>query len=314
MSLGDHEVFVKVIPLTKRQADHPYTTANHDQLPVWYNYGVGSAGFNPFRELAACEKTTGWVREGLTNSFPLLHHQRILELPEQEDQSETFDTYAASWNDSEAIKQYMIQRQEATHFLVLCLEKLTPLSEWFFSNQPQVEDLLPKAIETIRLLHKNQMIHFDAHALNWLTDGRDLMLTDFGLALDQDFDLSAEELEFFKTHKYYDYGQALDTVSNVTLPNYFSLSQEQQADINQALDCGPDNFPEFLYRITRDALDLHTRQLLVLSESEHRLFSRLQGVIDLTNEFFHTLKTGEKKLGVYPETELKAELEKLGVI
>jgi hypothetical protein len=48
------------------------------------------------------------------------------------------------------------------------------------------------------------MLHFDLHFHNVLTDGEQLYVTDFGLALCSGFDLSAAERGFFERHQLYD--------------------------------------------------------------------------------------------------------------
>ncbi len=48
------------------------------------------------------------------------------------------------------------------------------------------------------------LMHFDAHFENILTDGKQLYLSDFGLALSSKFDLTPAETEFLKQHQSYD--------------------------------------------------------------------------------------------------------------
>lgn len=55
------KVFVKKIPVTKLESENMFSTKNLYRLPLYYNYGVGSAGFGAFRELALHIKTTNWV-------------------------------------------------------------------------------------------------------------------------------------------------------------------------------------------------------------------------------------------------------------
>jgi hypothetical protein len=71
-------VFVKRIPLTDLELAHPQQTSNLFGLPSFYQYGVGSAGFGAWRELAAHQRATDWVLTGQCASFPLLHHWRIV--------------------------------------------------------------------------------------------------------------------------------------------------------------------------------------------------------------------------------------------
>ena len=55
-----------------------FSTKNLYDLPTYYQYGVGSAGFGVFRELVANIKTTNWVLQGAIANFPLLYHARII--------------------------------------------------------------------------------------------------------------------------------------------------------------------------------------------------------------------------------------------
>lgn len=76
--LGRTKVFVKTVPVTDLQCEHMYSTRNLYRLPAYYSYGVGSAGFGPFREVAFHIKTTNWVLEGAIENFPLMYHHRLL--------------------------------------------------------------------------------------------------------------------------------------------------------------------------------------------------------------------------------------------
>lgn len=73
-------VFVKRVPLTELELrpHHVRSTANLFGLPVFYQYGIGSAGFGAWRELAAHTLTTDWVLTGAYPDFPVLHHWRVL--------------------------------------------------------------------------------------------------------------------------------------------------------------------------------------------------------------------------------------------
>ena len=51
IELKQSKVFIKRIPLTHLEYNQMFSTKNHYDLPSYYNYGVGSAGFGAFREL-----------------------------------------------------------------------------------------------------------------------------------------------------------------------------------------------------------------------------------------------------------------------
>lgn len=59
-------VFVKKVPITELELkpDNFMSTANIFNLPMCYQYGIGSAGFSTWRELAA---THLWMAMSLTS-------------------------------------------------------------------------------------------------------------------------------------------------------------------------------------------------------------------------------------------------------
>jgi hypothetical protein len=57
---------------------------------------------------------------------------------------------------------------------------------------------------TISFMNSRDLLHFDTHFENILTDGRRLYFNDFGLALSTEFDLSDGEMEFLRRHRDYD--------------------------------------------------------------------------------------------------------------
>ncbi|MGH3682730.1 MAG: hypothetical protein ACRDT2_21060 [Natronosporangium sp.] len=60
LAVEGRPVFVKRVPLTdlERRPEHVMSTANLFRLPSFFQYGVGSAGFGAWRELAAHVMTT----------------------------------------------------------------------------------------------------------------------------------------------------------------------------------------------------------------------------------------------------------------
>ena len=78
IKLAGTKVFVKKIPVTEIEYNHMFSTKNLYNLPTYYNYGIGSAGFGIFRELVAHIKTTNWVLQASIENFPLMYHYRIL--------------------------------------------------------------------------------------------------------------------------------------------------------------------------------------------------------------------------------------------
>jgi hypothetical protein len=80
ISIDDTPVFVKKVPLTdlEQLPQHFMSTANIFDLPLSYQYGVGSAGFGAWRELTTHIMTTNWVITNECVNFPIMYHWRIL--------------------------------------------------------------------------------------------------------------------------------------------------------------------------------------------------------------------------------------------
>jgi hypothetical protein len=72
---GGVRVFVKQVPVTERELrpGNVRSTANLFGLPGFYQYGLGSAGFGAWRELAAHIMTTNWVLSDEHRAFALLY-------------------------------------------------------------------------------------------------------------------------------------------------------------------------------------------------------------------------------------------------
>jgi len=63
VEVGGVRVFVKQVPVTGRELlpGNVRSTANLFGLPGFYQYGLGSAGFGAWRELAVHTVTTSWT-------------------------------------------------------------------------------------------------------------------------------------------------------------------------------------------------------------------------------------------------------------
>jgi len=206
------QVFAKSVPIAAREMARPYSTRNHYRLPCMYSYGVGSAGFGVFRELATHVRTTNWVLGGETDAFPVMYHHRILpiERPGPRRTPEALAAYVRYWNGSRAVRNFIVDREAATHQVVIFLEHVPHvLYDWLGENLDRADAFVEGIGRTVDFLNGKGVLHFDAHAANTLTDGETFFLTDFGLALDTAFELTAREQAFFDRHGLYDHGESL---------------------------------------------------------------------------------------------------------
>ncbi|MFC1420551.1 protein kinase family protein [Streptacidiphilus cavernicola] len=215
-------VFVKKVPLTdlERRPEHTRSTANLFDLPAFYHYGVGSAGFGAWRELAVHEQTTDWVLSGEADCFPLTYHWRVLDqdapavatAPTPEEDRELEDR-VAFWEGSPAVRARLRALRESTASVVLFLEHIPHrLGDWLYERVSDGGRTGEQACAMVRrelatgteLMNSRGLQHFDAHFHNVLTDGQRLYFADFGLALSDRFDLAEPEAAFLRRHRSYD--------------------------------------------------------------------------------------------------------------
>jgi hypothetical protein len=200
-------VFTKRIPLTDRELAHPRSTANLFDLPVFCQYGVVSPGFNAWRELAANLVATEAVLAGETESFPLLHHWRVLpgRSPIAAEHAD-IDTVVAALNGSPAVRARLEALATATCSLVLFCEYIPyPLPDWLGEDPASKADTVEQQLSRIvTFLRRRELLHMDGHFGNMRTDGKRIYLTDFGLATSPRFDLSAVEQDFVQRNATHD--------------------------------------------------------------------------------------------------------------
>lgn len=219
LDIDGRRVFVKRVPLTDLEArpENVRSTANLFDLPMFYQYGVGSAGFGAWRELAAHTMTSNWVLEKQHEGFPLMYHWRVLPDSPPEGFVEEFggiDGAVAHWEGSPAVRERLEAIGRSCRSLVLFLEHVPQtLGAWLSEHR---ENATPAGAGSLCLwveetsaraaafMSSRGLVHFDAHFNNLLTDGRLIYFADFGLALSSRFELSAAEEQFLWDHLAYD--------------------------------------------------------------------------------------------------------------
>lgn len=227
-------VFLKRVALTDLEAAHPHQTANLFDLPGFFQYGVGSAGFGVWRELAAHQRATEWVLTGQCAGFPLLHHWRIVpRKPEQQPIDETVEY----WDGNAAVRRRLTALGEATSSVLLALEFVPETLSDRLSARPE-EALTEQYLATIAFMSSQGMVHFDAHPRNALADDRQVYLTDFGLATDLGFDLTPAETSFLTRHLDFD-RQSAERYLALWAPDRYAASAAKMNDFFDRLVRGP---------------------------------------------------------------------------
>ena len=205
------------------------STANINSVPVHYNYGLGSFGPNINRELALHLKTTEWLDKGETSAFPRLLHHRVIsrKVSQSNDLEKEVEKHYEWWEKTVSIRELFKNRVYAKHELVLVLEYFPyNLAEWLKKHPETSLEMLVKAKKVLANLEAKKVLHLDSHLGNYITDGERVALTDFGLVLDKDYDLTKEELLFMQENKNYSYGLLLLRLYNTvkqekTLQKFF---------------------------------------------------------------------------------------------
>ncbi|MFJ4031301.1 protein kinase family protein [Streptomyces griseoluteus] len=286
LDIDGRRVFVKRVPLTDTELrpENVRSTANVFQLPMFYQYGVGSAGFGAWRELAVHVMTTNWVLGNEYEGFPLMYHWRILPDSPPEGVADEFggiDGAVAHWERSSAVRERLEAIGRSSSSLVLFLEHVPQtLGGWLHdyrtaapeggesSPYPWVEQALARGTA---FMSSHGLVHFDAHFANVLTDGQMLYFADFGLALSSDFELSVTEAEFLSEHLAYDRCHTVSHLLRHHLPDGLRGEMEHEAFLRE-WDTGhrPDGVPGEIASI----LNRHSRAAVIFGEFAHRLLTK----------------------------------------
>ncbi|GAA2208479.1 hypothetical protein GCM10009850_039370 [Nonomuraea monospora] len=272
-------VFVKRVPLTDLEVrpEHVRSTANVFGLPMFYQYGVGSAGFGAWRELAAHVMTTNWVLTGAYPGFPLLHHWRVIPDHPPEGFADEFggiDGAVAHWEGSEAVRGRLEAIAGSSLSLVLFLEHLPgTLAAWLAEHRagepyPWLERALARGTG---FLGSQGFVHFDAHFMNLLTDGSEVYFADLGLALSTRFTLSGEESRFLADHLSYDRHYTTSHLLRHHLPGGTRGPEEHAAFLREWTAGGVPR--EHVPAGVAGVLDRHAATALVFDEFFGRLVS-----------------------------------------
>jgi hypothetical protein len=194
-------VFVKRVPITDRELAHPHSTANLFDLPVRCQYGMyrlAGPGFGAWRELAANQSITEGVLAGETESFPLLHHWRVLPgRPPVAAEHLDIDTVVAQFGGNQAMRARFEALAGAAASLVLFFEHLPDgLPRWLSDPVGRAAAVERQLFEMVAFLRHRDVLHLDGHFGNIRADDDRLYLVDFGLATSPRFDLSDAERDF----------------------------------------------------------------------------------------------------------------------
>ncbi|MDX3640786.1 protein kinase family protein [Streptomyces sp. MB09-02B] len=260
-------VFVKQVRLTdiERRPEHAHSTANLFGLPVHCQYGVGSVGgpgFGAWRELAVHTMTTGWVTSGDSDSFPLLHHWRVLPDAGRPLPGELADVerVVAYWGGGSGIRRRVEELRHSSASLTLFLEYIPQnLHDWLGVRVAAGDEAAERACAMVEeeleagvsFMNDRGLLHFDAHFQNILTDGRRLYFTDHGLSLSSSFELARDEADFYDAHRTYDRHYAVTHLVNWLAVALYGYAPAERREFVRACARGelPADVPETIAAI-----------------------------------------------------------------
>lgn len=233
-------VFVKQVPVTNLEMDNMYCTKNLFNLPIYYQYGVGSTGFGVWRELEAHQMTTNWILKGECENFPITYGYKIVKQKNPQNiNEEDLKKYVEYWGSSSEIADRMKAISSAKYSLYIFMEFIPKTLHEYVQNDSNANlKIMENDLRsTVNFMNSKGMIHFDGHGRNILTNGKNLYFADFGLVNCLDFDLTTEEKDFMNKHKTYDLALGIDAVchalekstnpeKNEFLKNYLPISEK----------------------------------------------------------------------------------------
>ncbi len=300
LEIESSKVFLKRIPITDLEYANQFSTRNLYDLPMYYHYGIGSAGFNVFRELVTHLKTTNWVLAGAAASFPLMYGYRILPTVGERvaiDQ-EAHQKYVDYWGGNPNISRYVTDRANANHELVIFLEYIPDtVGEWLPENPSKAGRLLEDMREALAALRKNGILHLDAHFHNIVTDGEQFYLTDFGLALDREFEMNAEETDFHNRHTDYDAAQFLTGLAFHHLRVWRNgITDTERNRLSEAYGITEDmEQSELLPLLTKHRAAIQADLRLSLDQDSRARLAEYLPMLTLMNSFYSELRGNPQK-------------------
>lgn len=315
LKVGGQKIFAKKIPLTELEFQHAFETRNLFKLPLFYNYGVGSAGFGAFRELIGQIKATNWVLKGDHLGFPLMYHYRILPRTEPSSPPDKvwLKKYAEFWNGSEEVAKFIRARSQSKYEIVLFLEYFPmTLDSWVKKNSTHINKPLKDIFKTLSFLQKNKIIHFDAHKNNIMTDGKNFYLSDFGLCLDQKFSLSKSEQKFFKDNSYHDFCYFIGNIGFLLEHKFWALNKSKKKILFEYF--GIDETQSWFDRHEALLMNLDFIERLKIFQVHKNYFEFLRNYREVILEslkFFYQLQSNPKKNAKFDNAKFKKLIGKI---
>lgn len=149
------------------------------------------------------------------------------------------------------------------------------LHDWL-SEQLRTDDpdtacaLVEQGLQAVTgFLHERQLTHFDVHFRNILTDGQQLYLADYGLALSPRFQLTADERDFYDHHRHYDRAYAFSYLVHWLVVDQYGYGRDEREDFIRA--CVDGKRPEGIPRAAAELISRYAQLGATVGDFNRRL-------------------------------------------
>ncbi len=205
----------------------------------------------------------------------------------------------------------MAARAEAKHELCLVLEPFPQtLGAWLPANQGAVGAALDGLCRTLAFLRAAGVVHFDAHPGNVVGDGDDWYLADFGLLIDEEFDLDEDERGFVHRHRHFDTGELLAGLGSVLLTLLDALDPMARQRVEQRYGITPPIAPDRVLQALLGRFDeLAADSDLAIDACMVDALARHREVILYMATFLSQLRRNPRKDTAYDDAVLRSLLE-----
>lgn len=131
-----------------------------------------------------------------------------------------------------------------------------------------------------------------------------MFLTDFGLAMDAELELDAEERAFLAAHRHYDDGAFILSLYRPATQLFDAWSEDTQRAVRAR--CGDTQLPTLLDHLDELADD----GVLPIPPAYRDTLRRYREVLEIMHRVFGALRTGSKLQGGYDDDELRRALSR----
>ncbi|MGJ6967227.1 hypothetical protein ACSDR0_35450 [Streptosporangium sp. G11] len=141
------------------------------------------------------------------------------------------------WDGSPAVRDRLHALARASAGIVLFQEFIPyNLDDWLAAQLTAGQDAAMAAsamvesclLTDVAFMNGQELMHFDGHFGNILTDGERLYIADLGLATSPRFDLSEQEVEFLERNRTHDIGYALMRLVNWLVTNVCGVAAPRE--------------------------------------------------------------------------------------